>query len=125
MIYGIGVDIVHVVRIETALRRWGTRFTERIFTDRERKYCSAQKAGYISYACRFAAKEAFSKALGTGIGGEIGWKDVWIENKENGRPELCVSDRAASLLHALGITRRHVSLAHEREYAVAYILLES
>jgi len=79
MIKGCGIDIVRIERIEKIIKKWGESFTNRVFTHSERQYCEKKKSGYQSYAGRFAAKEAFLKALGLGLN-VVSWKDVEVNN---------------------------------------------
>lgn len=127
MIYGIGVDLVRVDRIARAVARYGERFLRRIYTDREIAYCrSRAKEGVHQFAQRFAAKEAFSKALGVGLReGGIRWREVEVLPDPQGKPELFVSGRAAELCAAAGVTRLLLSLSDEDNHAVAMVVLES
>ena len=98
MIYGIGVDLVKVARIERVLARYGDRFLARVFTEREIAYCRGKSWAAAGFAMRFAAKEAFSKALGVGLRkGGIRWREVEVIPNPLGKPEIFVSGRAAQL----------------------------
>ena len=119
MIYGIGIDVVEVDRIEAAVQKLGDAFLDRLFTRREREYCAKQKRPGLHYAARFAAKEAVSKALGTGIGGQAGWLDMEVERAESGAPRMIFTGRAAEFLASEGIAEVQVSLSHAKEYAAA------
>lgn len=119
MIHGIGIDVVEVGRIEAAISNLGDTFLDRLFTAREREYCGKQKRPALHYAARFAAKEAVSKALGTGIGGQAGWLDMEVERAESGAPKMVFTGRAADFLAAKGIADVQVSLSHAKEYAAA------
>jgi holo-[acyl-carrier protein] synthase len=120
-----GVDIVEIDRIRKSFETGGDNFRDRVFTEAEIAYCEARKAArFESYAARFAAKEAVSKAFGTGIGG-VGWKDIEILNDENGKPYVVLSQIAEEIFNnmkGLGIS---LSLSHCRHYAVAYAVLEA
>ena len=120
MCRAVGVDLVKVARIEEAVARFGERFLKRIFTDVELAYCLPSPHKPQRLAGRFAAKEAASKALGTGMVG-VGWKDFEITNLPSGQPVLSVSGRARDVAQSRGIAEWRVSLAHEREYAVAVV----
>jgi holo-[acyl-carrier protein] synthase len=123
MIVGIGVDVVHVDR----LIHWRTipGLLERYFHPDELKAALAKKGGAdLSLAARFAAKEAFGKALGTGLAGIV-LKDIMVENHHNGRPEVRVFNTALKALKASGATKVHISLTHERDNAIAMVVLES
>lgn len=127
MIYGIGVDLVRVDRLARVLERYGERFLHRVFTPREIGYCQARhRQGVYQFAQRFAAKEAFSKALGVGLRqGGIRWREVEVLPDSMGKPEIAVSGRAAQLCEAHGITKMHVSLTDEDNHAVAMVVLET
>ena len=125
MIVGIGVDIVHVPRIEKAILRWGEQFTLRLFTKEELDYCLGHKNPYHGLALRFAAKEACSKALGTGIGQGIGWRDISVSNNDLGRPILNLQGIAIKKAKEIGANLWHVSLSHEKKYAVAMVVMEN
>jgi holo-[acyl-carrier protein] synthase len=128
MIYGIGTDILFVPRIADALQRFGARFSDRILASAERQQLAnfsdtSQKTLYV--AKRFAAKEAFAKALGTGIGKGFTWHDIAVSNDKNGKPRCVANAIFAEQLHALGIIASHVSLSDERDYVLAFVTLES
>ncbi|WAC18193.1 holo-ACP synthase [Luteolibacter sp. SL250] len=118
-IHGIGIDVVEVDRIESAIARHGEPFLSRLFTDAERAYCAAQKRAALHYAARFAAKEAVSKALGTGIGGEAGWLDLEIIRDPSGAPKLALHGSAAAFANDRGISEIQISLTHAKDYAAA------
>ena len=124
MIVSIGTDIIEVYRIRETLERT-PRFTERVFTQKEREYCEAKGAAAAqSYAARFAAKEAFLKALRTGWRGKITWQDIEIKNDEFGAPYLEISGEAKLILERLGANQVHLSMSHTTEHAVANVVLE-
>lgn len=125
MIYGVGTDLIEIPRIARALDRFGERFACRILCapELERFRAHRQPAAYL--AKRFAAKEAFSKALGTGIHAPANWHGVWIANLRSGRPVLQYTVPLADLLAARGIRRAHLSLSDERGMACATVILES
>jgi holo-[acyl-carrier protein] synthase len=118
-IFGIGIDVVEVERIAAAIERHGEPFLAKLFTAGERGYCEAQKKPALHYAARFAAKEAVSKALGTGIGGQAGWLDLEITRDPAGAPKLVLQGAAADFTRLQGITEIQISLTHAREYAAA------
>jgi holo-[acyl-carrier protein] synthase len=124
MIYGVGSDLIEIPRIERALERFGERFAERILCDPElrRFRAHAKPAAYL--AKRFAAKEAFSKALGTGIRAPANWHGVWVSNLRSGKPQLEYSEALAALLARRGIRRAHLTLTDERGMASATVILE-
>ncbi|MBM3381836.1 MAG: holo-[acyl-carrier-protein] synthase [Betaproteobacteria bacterium] len=120
----IGTDLVAVQRIEKAIAR--ESFLKKVFHPREIEQCSTKTHPSASYAARFAAKEAFFKALGTGLYTQgMGPQDVWIENAENGRPKLCISPEASALLRTLGSNVvTDVSLAHDAQMAIATVIFQ-
>jgi holo-[acyl-carrier protein] synthase len=122
VIVGIGIDIVHIERLKRWLNIPG--LPERYFHPEELESALAKGEGAeLSLAARFAAKEAFGKALGTGLAG-IDLKDIMVANRHNGRPEIEVFGTALEALKKSGAVRIYVSLTHERDNAVAMIVLE-
>ena len=118
----IGNDLVHLPRFEKSLAVGN--FIEKIFHEVEIQYCEKKTDKVSSFAARFAAKEAFSKALGTGLYAQgVSPKDIWIENLETGRPELHFSEKMQDLLEQRGIKGWDVSLSHHGDYAMAHVLL--
>jgi len=101
MILGIGSDIIDIRRIERTLERFGSRFTERLFTETERRKSDARAGRAASYAKRFAAKEACSKALGTGFRAGVFWRDLGVVNLPSGKPTLVLTGNAARRLAAI------------------------
>jgi holo-[acyl-carrier protein] synthase len=125
MIYGIGVDLIKIPRIAAALARFGDRFKARIYTPGEISYCDARANSSHNYALRFAAKEAFSKALGVGLRRNgIYWREVEVVSTPSGRPDLQVRGRAAQLCADHGITGMFVSLSDENDFGIALVVLE-
>jgi holo-[acyl-carrier protein] synthase len=125
MIYGIGVDLVKVARIERVVERYGDRFLDRVFTEREIAYSRGKAWAASALAMRFAAKEAFSKALGVGLRQDgIRWREVEVIPNPLGKPELYVSGRAAALCETAGIANMHLSLTDEDHRALAVVILE-
>ena len=125
MIYGIGVDLVKMSRIRQALENFGVRFQERVYTGLERDFCLS-KANPIRYwAMRFAAKEAFSKAIGLGMRQGLRWRDIEVTANALGRPEIRLYGRAREIAEQAGIKGSFLTLTDEAEYAVAVVVLES
>jgi holo-[acyl-carrier protein] synthase len=125
MIISIGIDIVEVYRIRETLART-PRFAERVFTEKEREYCDGKGAAAAqSYAARFAAKEAFLKALKTGWRGKITWQDMEILNNAQGVPSLTIYGEARILLKNLQANKIHLSISHTTDHAVAQVILEN
>jgi holo-[acyl-carrier protein] synthase len=124
MIVSIGIDIVEVYRIRETLERT-PRFASRVFTEKERAYCESKGAAAAqSFAARFAAKEAFLKALKTGWRGKITWQDMEILNDPQGVPSLEIKGEARKLLENLGADKIHLSISHTTDHAVAQVILE-
>ena len=124
MIVSIGIDIVEVYRIAETMTRT-PRFRERVFTEAERAYCDAKGAAAAqSFAGRFAAKEAFLKALQTGWRGKITWHDIEILSDDQGVPTLNISGEASTLFNDTGAVQAHLSISHTAEHAVAQIIFE-
>jgi holo-[acyl-carrier protein] synthase len=120
-VFGVGIDLVKVERIRQALERFPARFRTRVFTAGEVSFCEAVGHKYLSYAGRFAAKEAFAKALGTGLRGAIGWNEIEVRDNERTRPTIAVSGRAAQIL---GEKKTHLSITHLDDYAAAVVVIE-
>ena len=124
MILGIGIDIIEVARIQSSYERFGERFLNRILHPGEISYCLSYTAPAPFLAVRFAAKEAISKAFGTGIGAQLGWQNMEIGRKESGEPFVILHDEGQKLLAARGGQRILISLSHTQNYATAMALLE-
>ncbi|UBM62315.1 holo-ACP synthase [Candidatus Sulfidibacterium hydrothermale] len=124
MIFGTGTDIIETDRIQKAIEKT-PGFAGKIFTEAEQKYCEARKAGkYQSYAARYAAKEAFFKALGTGYRDGMRFREIEIINDPLGKPEIRVHGKVKTFVSEQKIIRTHLSLSHLREMAVAFVILE-
>ena len=124
MIVSIGIDIVEVYRIRDTISRT-PRFLDRVFTPKERAYCEGKEAAaFQSFAGRFAAKEAFLKALRTGWRGKITWHDVEVVSDEKGVPYLSITGEAKEIMTKHGATHVHVSISHTTDHAVAQVILE-
>ena len=123
MIIGIGNDVVRVERIRNVLARKSDRFVKRILTPAEREVfnCKGDPAAWL--AKRFAAKEAASKALGTGIG-KVSWQDFEVLNNNDGAPVLCLLGAAQQLLTQKGGSRAHISISDEQDLVTAFVVLE-
>jgi len=127
MILGIGSDMIDIRRIEQAMERFGDRFLERIFTDAERRKCDRRANRSASYARRFAAKEACSKALGTGFRDGVFWRDLGVENLASGQPSMRLTGGALRRLEEItpaGMTARlDVTLTDEPPLAQAVVII--
>jgi holo-[acyl-carrier protein] synthase len=124
MIFGVGTDVVEIGRIEKALERWGDKFAERVLCESELKRFSKHRLRANYLAKRFAAKEAFTKALGTGIRSPANWHGVWVVNLPSGKPVLEFSAPLKKFMKAKGVTASHVSLSDEKGVAFATVILE-
>ena len=127
MIYGIGTDLLYVPRIAQVMQRFGARFSDRILgqTERQRlaQFTDAKQLS-LYVAKRFAVKEAYAKALGTGVGKDFTWHDIALSNDKNGKPCCIPGATFAQTLAQLGIVASHVSLSDERDYVLAFVTLE-
>ena len=132
MIYGIGVDIVQIPRIAGIIERYSERFIQRVFSEQEQhaaqRYAKDNQQAIIAhYAKRFAAKEAFAKAVGLGIGAHIAMKDISVCNDNNGKPVLIVAEHITELLKKSIPAKQifyHVSLTDDYPLAQAYVICE-
>ena len=123
MIKGIGVDIIEISRIQEAVKKHGESFLKKVFTEKEINYCRRRKAlRFPELAVRFAAKEAYSKAIGTGIVGfgrnnrGIKWTEIEVHNNAQGKPLLSIKGKISKKIH--------ISLSHSNNYAVASVYVE-
>jgi holo-[acyl-carrier protein] synthase len=124
MIIGTGIDIVNIERIESMMARWGNLFLGRVFTEREIVWCQQRTRPPECFAIRFAAKEAFLKAIGRGLRNGIQWTDIEVENDPLGKPLFSFHRKAKEVLETQQIEKALLTLSHERPYAVAHVLLE-
>jgi holo-[acyl-carrier protein] synthase len=118
-ILGIGMDIVETKRIAESIERFGDRFLQRIFLEGEVAYAQSMKFPHLHLAARFAAKEAISKAFGTGIGRELGWRDLEIIRESSGAPRVQLHGRAEAYARKRGVLAVHLSLSHTTDYGAA------
>ena len=123
IILGTGVDIIETARIQDSIDKFGERFLKRCFWHDEIAYCSGMKFPALHFAARFAAKEALSKAFGTGIGQHLGWKDMEIRKRESGEPYAVLHGRGEELARERRVTTIFVSLSHCKEYAAAHAVI--
>lgn len=124
MIIGIGTDLVEIGRIQTALERFGDRFAQKVLVPREYQRFAAHRKPAAYLAKRFAAKEALSKALGTGIRDPVSWHNIGVVNHASGQPYFELSAALAQFIRERGIRTVHVSLTDERGMAAAFVVLE-
>ena len=124
MVIGTGIDIVNIERIERLMGRWGDNFLDRVYTEREISRCQRRSRPSECFAIRFAAKEAFLKAIGSGLRNGIQWTDIEVENDPLGKPLLCLHRKAKEVLQTCRIERTYLTLSHDQPFAVAHVLLE-
>ncbi|WP_299839252.1 holo-ACP synthase [uncultured Jannaschia sp.] len=133
MILGIGTDLANIERVQGVLDRFGDRFRDRVFTGREQRKAASRKGGELgeaaTYAKRWAAKEACSKALGTGLRMGIAWKDMAVTNLHTGQPVMAVTGWAAERLERMTPDGHeaviHVSLTDDHPWAQAFVVIEA
>jgi len=123
MIVGMGTDLCEIDRIEAMVERWGTRFTEKLFTEGERAYASSKIKSGQHYAARFAVKEATLKALQVPRG--LSWKEMEVVGGGSQAPTLVLHGKAAEAAEAMGIHRTHVTISHAAGLAIAVVIMES
>ena len=124
MIYGVGTDVVEIGRIKAVLEKYGERFARKILCESELKRFNGHRLPANYLAKRFAAKEAFTKALGTGIRAPANWHGVWVRNLPSGKPVLEFSAPLKKLLDSKGVISAHISLSDEKGVAFATVVLE-
>jgi len=124
MIIGTGIDIVNIERIEGVMARWGGFFLDRVFTEREINWCQQRTRPAECFAIRFAAKEAFLKAIGLGLRNGIHWTDIEVENDPMGKPLFSFHRKAKEVIENHHIQKALLTLSHDRPYAVAHVILE-
>jgi holo-[acyl-carrier protein] synthase len=117
-VLSVGVDIIEIERVARAVTRWGVRFLERVYTPAEQRLC---RGSVPELAVRFAAKEAISKALGTGLVG-VSWREMEVLADKRGKPLVHLYGRAADHAAALGLAELAISLSHSRDHAVAVVV---
>jgi holo-[acyl-carrier protein] synthase len=125
MVIGTGIDVVEIERVARSIERYGSRFLERVYTAAEIAYCQRKRRNAAeSFAARFAAKEAGAKALGTGIGFGVTWRELEVGREPAGRPLLLLHGRAAEIAAFLGVRRSSLSITHTRTQSMALVILE-
>jgi holo-[acyl-carrier protein] synthase len=125
MILGTGIDIIEVDRIRNSFQRFGERFVNRILCPGEISYCLSHKDPGPFLSARFAAKEAISKAFGTGIGAQLGWQDMEVGKRPSGEPFVILHEKGLLLLVARNAKVVHLTLSHTEHHATAMAILES
>ncbi|MEJ2588753.1 MAG: holo-ACP synthase [Deltaproteobacteria bacterium] len=124
MIYGTGIDLVSIERMERVILRWGDRFLKRVFTAEEIRFCHCRPCAHAAFALRFAAKEAFSKALGLGMRRGVLWRDIEVFHDRAGKPGLKLRGISSKICRTNGIRGIHLSLSDDGDYGVAVVILE-
>lgn len=123
-ILGAGIDLVENRRMQDVLERWGAKFKNRVFLEKEQQYCESKAFPSSHYAARFAVKEAVSKAFGTGVGPQLSWLDIEVvRNSATGAPSVKLSDRAGRFASGMGAGDILISLSHTKNYAIAQALV--
>src|SRR5579883_1553005 len=125
MIIGVGIDIIEVSRIESSHQKFGDRFLNRLLHPNEIQYCLSHRTPGPFLAARFAAKEAISKAFGTGIGAQLSWQDMEVARRESGEPYVILHGNGQKLLAERGGRVILISLSHTQQHATAVAILES
>ncbi|MFZ1729292.1 MAG: holo-ACP synthase [Bacteroidota bacterium] len=121
-VFGIGIDIEEIGRFENLTEQWGLRFEQKLYTDEEIRYCNGKIRPPQHFAARFAAKEAFSKAIGTGWTGAFRWTDVEVRNDDAGKPSFILHNALAGQFGEMNI---HLSLSHSGAYVTAMVIIQS
>ena len=124
MILGLGIDIIEVARVQSSVERFGDRFLHRLLVPDEIAYCRQHQIAGPFVAARFAAKEAISKAFGTGIGAQLGWQDMEIRRRGTGEPFVVLHGKGLEMFVARGANHLWISLSHTQHYATAVAVLE-
>ena len=124
MIYGIGTDIVEVARIEASIAQFGDDFAKRILAQSELASYTESQIKPRFLAKRFAAKEAFSKALGTGLRAPATFQNIAVSHDDLGKPMLLLAPELQRFLNSKNITKTHISISDEKNLAVAFVVLE-
>ena len=124
MIFGTGIDIIEVGRIKNSIQRYADRFEKKVFTQKEIDYCDSQADPAKHFAARFSVKEAVLKCFGTGVTGGISWKDIEIDKQQSGQPVLNLHGKGKKLFEKLKLKHIHISITHDKSYAVAHAIAE-
>lgn len=123
MIIGLGTDIIEIERMQRSLNK-GDEFKKLVYSNEEISYCESQGKSVASYAGRFAAKEAFLKALGTGWVGEMKLYDISVVKNEEGKPSFNIKDDVKKMVDKLEVKNIHLSISHSNHYATAVVIFE-
>ncbi|MBT5968831.1 MAG: holo-ACP synthase [Nitrospina sp.] len=124
MIVGTGIDIIEIDRIKNSIQKYSDRFKKKIFTQKEIEYCDSQAEPAKHFAARFSVKEAVLKCFGTGMSGGILWKDIEVDKLESGQPILNLYGKGGEIFDQLHLKHIHISITHDKSYAVAHAIAE-
>lgn len=124
MIIGLGIDIIEPIRIHNGIDKYGEKFLQRLFTEQEIALCQRYHYPVEHYAGKFAVKEAFMKAIGTGLTQNVTFKEIEVLNRDSGAPYIVTQGTAAKVAAQLEVTHIHVSLSHVKMVAAAVVILE-
>lgn len=124
MIFGTGIDIIEIDRIKRSIQKYSDRFEKKVFTQKEIDYCQSQADPGKHFAARFSVKEAVLKCFGTGMTGGISWKDIEVDKQESGQPVLKLYGKGKELFDQLKLKSIHISITHDKNYAVAHAIAE-
>ena len=124
MIFGTGIDIIEVDRIKNSIQKYSDRFKKKIFTQKEIDYCHSQADPAKHFAARFTVKEAVLKCFGRGMTGGILWKDIEVDKLNYGQPVLNLYGNGKELFNQLNLKHIHISITHDKTYAVAHAIAE-
>ena len=124
MIFRTGIDIIEVGRIKNSIQKYSDRFKKKIFTQKEIDYCHSQADPAKHFAARFTVKEAVLKCFGTGMAGAILWKDIEVGKLNSGQPVLNLYGNGKELFNQLNLKHIHISITHDKTYAVAHAIAE-
>lgn len=124
MIVGTGIDIIEIDRIKNSIQKYSDRFKKKIFTQKEIEYCDSQAEPAKHFAARFSVKEAVLKCFGTGMSGGILWKDIEVDKLESGQPILNLYGKGGKIFDQLNLKHIHISITHDKSYAVAHAIAE-
>ena len=124
MIFGTGIDIVEICRIKQSIQKYSSRFEQKVFTQKEVDYCHSQADPAKHFAARFSVKEAVLKCFGTGMTGGILLKDIEVDKQQSGQPILNLYGKGKVLFDQLKLKRIHISITHDKNYAIAHAIAE-
>ena len=124
MIFGTGIDIIEIDRIKQSIGKYSDRFKQKVFTQKEVDYCHSQADPAKHFAARFSVKEAVLKCFGTGMTDGIRWKDIEVDRQESGQPVLNLYGKGRELFGRLKLKRIHISITHDKNYAIAHAIAE-